>query len=744
MERLIQFYYSKKLWIERGIQLWIWTYLSLNLIKNLIWMGLVQGFTLGLERLIMISLYGLLAGCLLLWARPGSKPIRLLSYPLVVWLQFFIDAKLLKNIPFSWDSILLSISLLLMVGSLLYLRFLNRFSEEETVLNETVKYLEVERMNSVQLNNELAGMYEELEANDEELRAQYQELQEHRDRLLMISLRNSLLFKASSEVIWELDLKTGFRHFANENYVDEVPLDLIQSPRFEEWAYDLHPEDQKPFTDAMRRVMEGVLPYEDFEIRVTDLHGGWKWLRSKVVSLKDEEGNTILMAGSYSDIDDRKQKERYIHHLAYHDHLTDLANRVSLLDAIESAFKNVTEHSECSGVFYYIDVDGFGAINNTYGHDVGDQLIKQVAYRLLGARPNDFIARLAGADFGLFTEDYQYCTEPECLAEELLALLSEPYKIDRKVIYLTASIGVTVFNDSVQSAESVIRHGDIALRQAKKEGKNRYVLYHKSMSEEVSNRLLMANELRNAIEKNEFYMCFQPQIELESMRLYGFEALIRWNSPVYGLVPPDKFIPLAEETGLILPIGNWVFEQSCHFLNELKEIFGSTLPIVSINVATQQLEQMGFFLAVKEILRQTGVNPEQICLEITESSVIESIETAIKHLEALRELKLKIALDDFGTGFSSLNHLNELPIDVLKIDKSFTRRIDGSSKEFALIKSIISLSKDLGVSLVVEGVETEEQLMLLKQMGCTMIQGYYFGKPMTAPIALAFATKFTS
>lgn len=744
MEKVLQFYYAKKRWIERALQYWIWTYLSLNLLKNLIWMGLESGFYFSYEHLLLVSCYALLAGVLLLWVRPGSSPWRLLAYPVTLLFQFAIDGVLLfSQIP-GYLSAFSAIALFTVIGVYVSNRFLHQFSHEEQLLIDTSKIIDLERMNAVQLNNELAGMYEELEANDEELRAQYQELQDHRDHLVLVQKRNSLIFEASSEVIWELDLKTGLRHFGEENYVDEVALDLIQSPNFSEWAYDLHPDDQQLFTDAMTQVMEGILPYHDFEIRVDNLNGGWKWLRSKVVSLKDEDGNTIMMAGSYSDIDDRKQKEKRIHHLAYHDHLTDLANRVSLIDVLNESIKRRGNTWDCSGVFFYIDMDGFGAINNTFGHDIGDQLIQQIGYRLMAARSQDFIARMGGADFGLFTEEKVFCTEPNPLAEQLLALLREPYMVDRKVIHLTASIGVTVFSESIINAESVIRHGDIALRQAKSRGKDRFEIYHKRMSEEVSLRLLMANELRNAIDKGELYMCFQPQIDLEHRELYGFESLLRWNSPTYGLVPPDQFIPLAEETGLIIPIGNWVFEQSCKFLKALNEINEQpNKPIVSVNVAAQQLEQISFLVTIKETLERLQVPPEQMCIEVTETSVIKSLDTAIRHLEALKAFKLKVALDDFGTGFSSLNHLNELPIDVLKIDKSFTRRITDSSKEFSLIKSIIRLSKDLGLSLVVEGVEVREQIELLCEMGCPIIQGYYFGKPMPHSIALAYFAEET-
>lgn len=631
---------------------------------------------------------------------------------------------------------------LFMASALAYLRmqlFFRKYLSCEALVSQMSGAFEEARLNAMQLNNDLAGMYEELEANDEELRAQYQELQEHRDHLMLVQKRNALLFKASSEVIWELDIETGIRHFADENYVDEVPLDLIQSPRFEDWAYDLHPDDKALFASAMRRVMSGERAYDDFEIRVTDLKGGWKWLRSKVVSLSDETGKPIMMAGSYADIDDRKQKEERIRYLAYHDQLTGLANRLSMLECISEALGKSIGDQPCSGIFLYIDLDDFGAINNTYGHDTGDLLIVQVAKRLKRARSSDVIARFGGADFGIYCGELQYCEAPGALAEMLRLLLRAPYQIDGKTIYLTASIGVSVIGTGIIRAESVLRQGDIALREAKKLGKDRIKVYVKRMSDEVSERLLMINELRLALDRQEFYLNFQPQIDMSKQRLHGFEALLRWNSRVYGIVPPDKFIPLLEETGLIIGIGQWVLEKSCQFVRQLNRHLADDDIVVSVNVAAQQLEDEKFIEIVTSAIAKAGISSTALCIEITETSVIHSLSHVINQLEALRELKVKVALDDFGTGFSSLNYLNELPIDIIKIDKSFTRRVTVLSKEYSLIKALSHLAKELGLTMIIEGVEEEKQLEVLSTMPQLYIQGYYFGKPMSEQIALAFA-----
>ena len=740
MDKLLQQYNTMQHWVMDQINKAMLIYIILIALGNLTLSGIITGEALSSKIQMSLLFYDVLFFITLFARFFLKKPKELFYYSGLILFQLGFD--LWFNSAISPYSLGISGLLLVIFTSLLYGRGLKKFGNYHELINSMMDQIEVTKTQAELQSNELMGMYEELEANDEEVRAQYQEILENRDHLRLVQKRNSLLFQASNEVIWELDLKTGVRHFAEENYVDEVALDLIQSTQFEDWAYDLHPEDQKPFADAMRRVMDGLNQVEDFEIRVNNLQGGWKWLRSKVVSLRDMDGKTILMAGSYSDIDDRKQKERRIQQLAYQDPLTGLANRVSLLEHIQAHLLSSETLPACEGVFYYIDIDDFGSVNNTYGHDIGDRLIREIGMRLTKERSSDFIARIGGADFCVLSHENDLCEAPESMADYLLNLISIPFVVENKEIFLTASIGVSVYYEDISGAESVIRHGDIALRQAKTLGKNRFAMYHKSMSDQVSQRLLMGNELRTAIERGEMHLCYQPQINLENGQIFGFESLLRWNSPLYGLVPPNHFIPLAEETGLIIPIGKWVFEESCRFLKEIAKLDDQIM--ISVNVAAQQLDHATFLDDVRDILTCTGVCPEQVCIEVTESSVIKSINTAVGHLEQLKNERVKIALDDFGTGFSSLNYLNQLPIDTLKIDRSFTSRISGSSKEHTLIKAIIGLSSDLNLNLILEGIESREQLQLIEEMGSPIIQGYYYGKPMERGDAVKFIMDFDS
>lgn len=737
MERLIDTYEQRQREINRALNQWIWSFLCLVIVKNTLWLLLGSHLYLNNAPVwIHVSLALVLS---IVCSYSVQKNYLMAGHYMTA--VYFVGLSWLDFNFISHQGSFLLVGILLASG-LTYIKiesfYKKHLSCDVIMAQMNDAYIEA-TLKAAQLNNDLAGMYEELEANDEELRAQYQELQEHRDHLMLVQKRNTLLFKASSEVIWELDLVTGVRHFAEENFVDEVALDLIQSPNFEDWAYDLHPEDKEFFAISMRRVMSGEKTYDDFEIRVNDLKGGWKWLRSKVVSLCDDSGKPIMMAGSYADIDDRKKKEERIHYLAYHDQLTGLANRLNMLEHIQEALGRKIGAKACSGVFLYIDLDDFGAINNTYGHDTGDLLIVEVAKRLVKARPMDVIARFGGADFGIYCGELQYCEAPGALAEMIRHLLRAPYEVDSKTIYLTASVGVSVISPATVRAESVLRHGDIALREAKKLGKDRIRVYAKRMSNEVSQRLLMVNELRLALDRQEFYMNFQPQIDLQPKTLHGFEALLRWNSRTYGIVGPDKFIPLLEETGLIIPVGQWVIEQSCLFIKRVNELLKDRQVTVSINVAAQQLEDESFIDKVKQAIDNANINASALCIEITESSVIQSLSQVTEQLESLREMDIKVALDDFGTGFSSLNYLNELPIDILKIDKSFTRKITLLSKEFSLVKAVSNLAAELGLKIVIEGVEEEIQLDVIRQLSQVIIQGYYFGRPMSEQIALAFA-----
>jgi len=446
--------------------------------------------------------------------------------------------------------------------------------------------------------------------------------------------------------------------------------------------------------------------------------------------LQDQEK---LFLAIVQDITERKVAEDQIRHLAYFDSLTELPNRRLLLDRLNQGLAS-SSRSGMTGALLFIDLDNFKDLNDTLGHDMGDFLLKQVTHRLEShIRDGDTVARLGGDEFvimllDLGKQEIEAAAQTEEIGEKIIATLGQPYRLNNNIYRCTASIGITLFNGTHQTAEELMKQSDIAMYQAKKAGRNTLRFFDRQMQENISARVSLENELHNAIEFRQFHLHYQIQID-DSHRLLGTEALIRWIHPTRGLVSPAQFIPLAEETGLILPLGQWVLETACAQLRRWGRDPKMRELSLAINVSAKQLHQPDFFSQVQNTVQQYGINPNHLKLELTESMLQKNIEETIATMNSLHEIGVRLSLDDFGTGFSSLEYLKRLPLDQLKIDQSFVRDIGTDSSDAAVVRAVIALARSLEMDVIAEGVETEEQRRLLLQNGCTQFQGYLFGKP---------------
>lgn len=437
------------------------------------------------------------------------------------------------------------------------------------------------------------------------------------------------------------------------------------------------------------------------------------------VRFKGKNGSMVF----FRDITKRKERERLIERLAYHDSLTGLPNRTLFTRLVSSELKKSEE-----GALLLLDLDRFKMINETLGHHMGDLMLKQVALRLQSTG-NGIYARQSGDEFtayypGMSAEEAQH------KAAELIRLLSEPYLLNGHELYITPSIGLSLRNKDTNTVESLIRKADVALHFAKERGRNRFVFYTEEMNTFTADKMQLTNQLRKAIEKEEFVLHYQPKFDIRKDELVGVEALIRWNHPFNGFLTPDKFIPLAEETGLIVRIGDWVLRSACR---QAKEWLDAGYPIkMSVNISGYQFHHDDIVSRVKKTLSDTGLPPQYLNLEVTESLPLVDFESSVTKLHQLRDLGVRISLDDFGTGYTSLNYLRKLPFDVLKIDKSFIRQVMEDEFHSSMVFSIITLAHILGKRVVAEGIETEEHLKFLQTVDCDEAQGFLLSRPKPA------------
>jgi diguanylate cyclase (GGDEF)-like protein/PAS domain S-box-containing protein len=430
------------------------------------------------------------------------------------------------------------------------------------------------------------------------------------------------------------------------------------------------------------------------------------------------------------DITERKRYEERIRYQAFYDSLTGLPNRLLLKERIGLEIAHAKQTNQKLALMY-LDLDRFKLINDTLGHDIGDKLLKEIAERLKACvRQDDTVARIGGDEFVILLPGINRGENVGKIANKILEFIREPVIIDEHELYLTISIGVTIYPDDGKNDETLLTNADVAMYRAKEKGKNNFQLYTSELNDKALERLAMENSLRRALEYKEFVVYYQPKVNAKDEEVIGMEALIRWQHPNWGLVPPYKFIPIAEETGLIVPIGEWVLHTACAH-NKALQNAGFPPLTVAVNLSARQFELQDLTNMVSKILEETGLEPQYLELEITESIAMQNIEHTLNMINELKDMGVKFAIDDFGTGYSSLSQLNSFSINKLKIDRSFVSKIGGEGGNSIIASTVLALGKSLELGVVAEGVETKEQVEFFKENECDEMQGYYFGKPMS-------------
>jgi diguanylate cyclase (GGDEF)-like protein len=431
------------------------------------------------------------------------------------------------------------------------------------------------------------------------------------------------------------------------------------------------------------------------------------------------------------ELSERKKIEEKLAHYAMHDPLTDLPNRILFMDRLSHAKSYSRRHSDFTFAVCFIDMDRFKVINDSLGHKVGDMLIIESAKRILSCvRDSDTVCRLGGDEFVLLLEGAE---EPEnylTIVNRIQKKLLEPTEIDGYTVYISVSIGIVLDTENYETADELLRNADVAMYETKKEGRGHYRIFDESMLEGVMTRIEIENDLRNALPNNEFILHYQPILDIHTKKIIGFEALIRWIHPEKGLIPPIEFIGIIEEMGLIVPIGYWVIDEATRQIKQWQDEFDESLSI-NINLSTRQCTQSDLAERIGEIIEENQLDPSTVKLELTESLIIKDMRAISKTLQKLRNLGVQVQIDDFGTGYSSLGYLPNLPIDTLKIDRTFVSRLGIDANSADIVQTILALAHGMGMQVIAEGVETEQQLAMLESMKCEFVQGFLFAKPLT-------------
>ena len=544
--------------------------------------------------------------------------------------------------------------------------------------------------------------------------------------------RYSLAVAGANDGIWDWDLTNNSVHFS-ERWKAILGYSKREiADRIEEWFDRIDQRDRELFDEALNQHMEGRSTHFECEYRMVARGDEVRWVLSRGLVVRDDSGQTLRIAGSMTDITRRKQTEARLLHEAMHDALTGLPNRNLFVDRLDLALRRFHRDPTHMFAVLFFDLDRFKHVNDSLGHAVGDELLAQIAGRLESClRPGDTLARLGGDEFGIVLNDIDGPTDAIYVVERLQEALSEQVEIETHSVYTSASIGIAISSDLYRTSDEIVRDADIAMYRAKNSGHATYAVFDTSMHDQAMLQHRMETDLRRALERGEFDIFYQPIIEMDSERIQGFEALLRWQHPSRGLIMPDEFIGIVEETTLVAPIGWWVIERACHNLATWQSLFPLDPPLgMSVNVSGKLFFADDMAKRLAALLEDCNMPRYSFRLEITERVVMDHEDLVLSALSDLRGIGVELHIDDFGTGYSSLSYLQRFKYDSLKIDRSFVSTMSDKVDSSAIVEAIIKLGSTLGIKVIAEGVETQEQVSRLRAMNCPEAQGFWFSRPL--------------
>ena len=546
--------------------------------------------------------------------------------------------------------------------------------------------------------------------------------------------RFSLAMRASNDGLWDWDLKTNKILYSERwkemlGFIDD---EISDTP--DEWLSRIHPEDHDRVRASIDAYLEGTTSNFEIEYRIRHFSDNYLWMMAKGLAIRTSNGRAARFAGSQTDVSERKSNEEQMIYDTLHDTLTSIPNRTLLLDRIRQSLVRRKRYHKTSFAIIFIDLDRFRLVNESLGHIHGDELLQLISARLKETIPiGDTVARLGGDEFSILLQDINSIRDVEVIANDIQNSFSKPFFLGDREVFASASMGIAHSDNDYKTPEEILRDSELAMYRAKRDGKSQSIVFQPQFRQSSLSPIDLDTDLRRALDRDEMELHYQPIISMRDRSISGFEALLRWSHRSRGVISPNEFIPLAEETGLIYDLGQWVLGKACKQIatwNKSKKKEDQLE--ININLSSRQFSDPNLVEGIVENIEKSGFDAEFLKIEITESALMQNAQRSVSMLNQLKDLNIKVCVDDFGTGYSSLSYLHTFPIDTLKIDRSFVHDMSRNFRNMEIIRTIIMLAHNLKLDVIAEGVETGEQDAQLSALGCQFAQGFYFSRPVNS------------